>query len=56
MIVQDAIKKGAKVHLGGKPASSLGKRFYEPTLLTNISESMVCYNEEIFGPVAVCIK
>lgn len=55
-IVQDAIKKGAKIHLGGKPASSLGERFYEPTVLTNINESMMCYNEEIFGPVAVCIR
>jgi hypothetical protein len=42
--------------LGGKPASSLGERFYEPTVLTNINESMMCYNEEIFGPVAVCIR
>jgi succinate-semialdehyde dehydrogenase len=55
-IVLDAIKKGARVHLGGRPASSLGERFYEPTLLTNINESMMCYNEEIFGPVAVCIR
>ncbi|GFG38603.1 hypothetical protein Cfor_01650 [Coptotermes formosanus] len=55
-IVQDAIKKGAKVHLGAKPASSLGERFYEPTVLTNINESMMCYKEEIFGPVAVCIR
>lgn len=55
-IVQDAINKGAKVHLGGKSASSLGERFYEPTVLTNINESMMCYSEEIFGPVAVCIR
>jgi acyl-CoA reductase-like NAD-dependent aldehyde dehydrogenase len=55
-IVQDAVDKGAKVHLGGKPAPSLGERFYEPTVLTNINESMMCYNEEIFGPVAVCIR
>jgi succinate-semialdehyde dehydrogenase len=55
-IVQDAVNKGAKVHLGGKPASSVGERFYEPTVLTNVKESMMCYNEEIFGPVAVCIR
>ncbi|PSN35729.1 Succinate-semialdehyde dehydrogenase [Blattella germanica] len=53
---QQTEKKGAKVQLGGKPATELGEWFYEPTLLTNVAESMTCYNEEIFGPVAVCIK
>ncbi|KAJ9574916.1 hypothetical protein L9F63_007935, partial [Diploptera punctata] len=55
-IVQDAVKKGAKLHLGGKPAMSLGDMFYEATLLTDVNDSMRCYREEIFGPVAVCIK
>ena len=55
-IVQDAIKKGAKLHVGGKPAKNIGERFYEPTLLTDITDSMLCYREEIFGPVVVCLK
>ncbi|XP_059488416.1 succinate-semialdehyde dehydrogenase [NADP(+)] GabD [Neocloeon triangulifer] len=54
-LVQDAIKKGAKVHLGGKPALDKGPRFFEPTLLTDVDHSMRMYHEEIFGPVAVCI-
>jgi acyl-CoA reductase-like NAD-dependent aldehyde dehydrogenase len=53
--VQDAITKGAKVHLGGKPAKTFGERFYEPTLLTGVDKSMQLYHEEVFGPVAVCI-
>ncbi|KAF4532905.1 hypothetical protein B566_EDAN001509 [Ephemera danica] len=55
-LVQDAIKKGAKVHLGGKAAPDIGERYYEPTLLTNVNDTMQLYHEEIFGPVAVCIK
>ncbi|KAJ1525015.1 hypothetical protein ONE63_009863 [Megalurothrips usitatus] len=55
-IVQDAVKKGAKVHLGGSPAKDLGERWYQPTLLTNVQPNMLCYNEEIFGPVVSCIK
>ncbi|XP_066997412.2 succinate-semialdehyde dehydrogenase, mitochondrial [Anabrus simplex] len=55
-IVEDAVQKGAKVLLGGKQAVNVGERFYEPTLLTNVNDSMTCYKEEIFGPVAVCIK
>ncbi|XP_063241207.1 succinate-semialdehyde dehydrogenase, mitochondrial-like [Bacillus rossius redtenbacheri] len=55
-IVEDAVAKGAEVRLGGKQVPSLGKRFYEPTLLLNVDPSMVCYSEEIFGPVAVCVR
>jgi len=53
--VEDAVSKGAKVHLGGKP-HALGKTFYEPTLLSNINSSMICYGEEIFGPVAIVMR
>ncbi|KAI5699656.1 hypothetical protein M8J76_011816 [Diaphorina citri] len=55
-IVNDAIKKGAKVLLGGKPNPTIGELYYEPTLITDITPEMDCYLEEIFGPVAVCIK
>jgi len=54
-LVTDAVNKGAKVHLGGKPAAEFGERFFEPTLLTEVDHSMNLYHEEIFGPVAVCI-
>lgn len=55
-IVKDAIQKNAEVHLGAKPATKFGPLFYEPTVLTNISEDMACYREEIFGPVVPCVK
>lgn len=49
-MVKDAISKGAEVLHGGSP-HSLGKTFYQPTLLTKITDDMLCYQEEIFGPV-----
>ncbi|GMH10648.1 hypothetical protein Nepgr_012489 [Nepenthes gracilis] len=52
--VQDAISKGAKVVLGGK-RHSLGKTFYEPTIVTNVRSEMLISREEVFGPVAPLI-
>ncbi|HRA24445.1 MAG TPA: NAD-dependent succinate-semialdehyde dehydrogenase, partial [Usitatibacteraceae bacterium] len=49
--VADAVAKGAKVVAGGK-RSSLGGRFYEPTLLTGVTNDMKVSREETFGPVA----
>lgn len=55
-MVDDAVKKGAKVVYGGKRASDFGELFFQPTLLVNVTPDMLCYNEEIFGPIVVCIK
>ncbi|KAG7200325.1 hypothetical protein KM043_017787 [Ampulex compressa] len=52
-LVQDAVKKGAKIHCGGMPLPELGPLFYAPTLLTGVTKDMEIYNKEIFGPVAV---
>ncbi|MCM2328917.1 MAG: NADP-dependent succinate-semialdehyde dehydrogenase [Lysobacter sp.] len=49
--VADAVAKGAKVVAGGK-RSSLGGRFYEPTILTGVTPEMKVSREETFGPVA----
>ncbi|KAH7948302.1 hypothetical protein HPB52_020355 [Rhipicephalus sanguineus] len=49
--VADAIKKGAKVVVGGK-RHALGGNFFEPTLVTNVNRSMLVCAEETFGPVA----
>lgn len=55
-MVNDAVEKGANVLVGGKPASHLGKLFYEPTILLDIKENMRIYSEEIFGPVIGLLK
>ncbi len=47
-LVDDAVKKGAHVELGGK-AHNL---FYEGTVLTHVSRDMELFDTEIFGPVA----
>jgi len=53
--VQGSIEKGAKCIIGGEIPDSDGA-FYPPTILTNISEDMPAYKEELFGPVATVIK
>jgi succinate-semialdehyde dehydrogenase / glutarate-semialdehyde dehydrogenase len=50
-LIIDATQKGAKVILGGN-RHSLGGNFFEPTLLSNIDDSMRVAKEEIFGPIA----
>ncbi|SQI84365.1 succinate-semialdehyde dehydrogenase [Klebsiella oxytoca] len=49
--VDEAVKNGAKLHLGGKPAQREGS-FFEPTILTGITRDNPAYFEEFFGPVA----
>jgi succinate-semialdehyde dehydrogenase/glutarate-semialdehyde dehydrogenase len=49
--IQDATGKGAKVLLGGK-RHRLGGRFFEPTILTDVTPAMAVAREETFGPVA----
>eukprot|EP00051_Salpingoeca_urceolata_P004521 m.65573 g.65573 ORF g.65573 m.65573 type:complete len:534 (+) comp13676_c0_seq1:177-1778(+) len=49
-LVDDAESKGAKVVVGGKP-HELGGSFFQPTLLTDVDDTMKICCEEIFGPV-----
>ncbi len=49
--IRDAQSKGAKVLLGGK-RHALGGRFFEPTILTEVTPAMAVAKEETFGPVA----
>ncbi|MFA1642687.1 NAD-dependent succinate-semialdehyde dehydrogenase [Chryseomicrobium imtechense] len=46
--VQDAKDKGAKVLTGGEIKEGL---FFEPTVLMNATDDMLCMNEETFGPL-----
>jgi succinate-semialdehyde dehydrogenase / glutarate-semialdehyde dehydrogenase len=49
--VRDAQAKGAKVMQGGH-RHALGGRFFEPTILTDVTPAMLIAREETFGPVA----
>ncbi len=56
--VEDALKKGATLHNGGQQLSGenySSGHFYAPTVLSNVSEDMLIYREETFGPVAAII-
>jgi succinate-semialdehyde dehydrogenase/glutarate-semialdehyde dehydrogenase len=53
--IDDAVANGAKLVAGGGRAS-LGACFVQPTILTNVNDSMRVFREEIFGPVAPLFK
>lgn len=53
--IRDALAKGAKVALGGK-RHALGGRFFEPTILTDVTTDMLVTREETFGPVAPLLR
>ncbi|UPV76613.1 succinic semialdehyde dehydrogenase (plasmid) [Halorussus limi] len=49
--VEDAVSKGADVLTGGRARPDLGPYFYEPTILTGVTDEMNAGREETFGPV-----
>jgi len=49
--VEDARAKGATILVGGRPREDLGPYFYEPTILTDVTDDMDLYAGETFGPV-----
>jgi len=53
--VADALAKGAKASIGGKP-HQLGGFFFQPTVLTGVTPEMLISHEETFGPVAPLIR
>lgn len=50
--VNKSIDLGAKITLGNKR----NKAYYEPTIITDVTEDMPVFKEETFGPVAAVIK
>ncbi len=56
--VRDAAAKGAEIVTGGARLTTGGLDrgwFYAPTVLAGVTEDMVIYREETFGPVAAVI-
>lgn len=49
--ITDAASKGAQIKIGGQ-RSSLGGTFFEPTVLTEVTQDMKVAKEETFGPLA----
>jgi|TARA_R110001583_G_scaffold305_2_gene2731 succinate-semialdehyde dehydrogenase/glutarate-semialdehyde dehydrogenase len=54
-LVEASIKMGAKVALGGK-IDQAGSCFYQPTILTDVTNDMPVAANEIFGPVSPLIS
>ncbi|KAL7901938.1 succinate-semialdehyde dehydrogenase NADP+ [Trichoderma sp. TUCIM 5745] len=54
--VQDAIKKGAKLLVGGQKLPDVGSNFYDLTVLRDMNADMAIASEETFGPVAGLFK
>jgi len=49
--IEDAVALGAILRTGGKP-HGLGGTFFEPTVLTGVTQAMRVAREETFGPLA----
>lgn len=55
--VARAVEQGAKIEAGGKRPPHLDRGwYYEPTLLSNVDNSMEIAQEEVFGPVTAVIS
>lgn len=53
--VRDAVEKGAKTVLGGKPMQRKGY-YFEPSVLINVNNQMRVMQEESFGPIIGIMK
>ena len=49
--VEDAVARGARLLAGGCRLLALGKNFYKPTVLADVTHEMRIMREETFGPV-----
>lgn len=54
--VDDAVKQGGKVLVGGQAMPDLGSNFFQPTVIRDMTAKMQLNNEETFGPVAGLFK
>lgn len=56
-MVEFAKKEGAEVVVGGGRSTNFDRGyFYQPTLLTNVTQKMQIIQEEVFGPVLPVMK
>ncbi|KAJ1927291.1 hypothetical protein IWQ60_003063 [Tieghemiomyces parasiticus] len=58
-LIQSGVDEGAELLLDGRQVSIQGYErgnFLGPTILTKVRPEMRCYQEEIFGPVLVCLE
>lgn len=49
--INKSVEQGAEILVGGKKAKNMDGAYIEPTLITNVTENMPVWAEEVFGPV-----
>jgi acyl-CoA reductase-like NAD-dependent aldehyde dehydrogenase len=49
--VNDAIKKGARLEMGGEKIKDFSDYYFAPTVITNVNHEMDLMSEETFGPL-----
>lgn len=54
-LVRDALDRGARAVLGGRPGDGPG-HFYPPTVLVDVPADARVLHEEVFGPVAPVVR
>src|SRR5665647_889327 len=54
--VDDAVAKGAHLLAGGRARPDLGPLFFEPTVLTGVTDEMTLARQETFGPVVAIYR
>ncbi|RIJ76698.1 NAD-dependent succinate-semialdehyde dehydrogenase [Nakamurella silvestris] len=54
-LVRDAVARGARAVLGGRPVDGPGY-FYPPTVLVDVPRDARILHEEVFGPVAPVVR
>lgn len=54
--VEDAVAKGATVHVGGRRNPDLKGLYFEPTVLTEVNHDMDVMVHETFGPVVSIMR
>ena len=53
--VTQALEDGAELICGGAPHPA-GEQFFQPTILSGVTDSMQVFRQEIFGPVAPLVR
>jgi acyl-CoA reductase-like NAD-dependent aldehyde dehydrogenase len=54
--IREALAGGARLVAGGKRRTDLPGRFFEPTLLADVTPEMAVAREESFGPVMAIVR
>lgn len=53
--IDDALSLGGELVYGGQ-VSPLGPQYFEPTIIANAQDNMLCFREETFAPLAPIFK